>query len=60
MKLGGGIFLWVVIFVLFFKWSAQHQEAERQGVRVVTEQDVLTWDAVKAELDDLDARNSRQ
>jgi len=49
-----------VIFVLFFKWSAQHQEAERQGVRVVTEQDVLTWDAVKAELDDLDARNSRQ
>ena len=53
MKLGGGFFLWAVIFVLFFKWSARHQEAERQGV-LVTERDVLTWDAVQAELAELE------
>ena len=57
MKLGGGIFLWAVIFVLFFKWAARHQEAERQGV-LVTEHDVLTWDAVKAELDELEKHSS--
>jgi putative membrane protein len=58
MKLGGGIFLWAVIFVLFFKWAAVHEEAERHGV-LVTEHDVLMWDAVKAELDDLEHK-SRQ
>ena len=49
MKLGGGFFLWSVIFVIFFKWSARHQEAERVGV-LVSERDVLTWDEVQAEL----------
>ena len=58
MKLGGGFFLWTVIFVLFFKWSARHQEAERRGV-LVSERDVLTWDQVEAEFAELD-RNSRQ
>jgi putative membrane protein len=53
MKLGGGVFLWSVIFVLFFKWSARHEAAERAGV-LVTERDVLTWDEVKKELDDLE------
>ena len=55
MKLGGGFFLWAVIFVLFFKWSARHQEAERVGV-LVSERDVLTWAEVQAELDALDDR----
>jgi putative membrane protein len=55
MKLGGGFFLWTVIFVIFFKWSARHQEAERAGV-IVSERDVLTWDDVQAELDALDRR----
>jgi putative membrane protein len=53
MKLGGGFFLWTVIFVIFFKWSARHQEAERVGV-LVSERDVLTWAEVQAELDALD------
>lgn len=55
MKLGGGMFLWSVIFVLFFRWSARHQEAERRGV-LVTEHDVLTWEQAKAELDELERR----
>jgi putative membrane protein len=55
MKLGGGFFLWSVIFVIFFKWSARHQEAERLGV-LVTERDVLTWDEVQAELHELERR----
>jgi putative membrane protein len=57
MKLGGGFFLWGVIFVLFFKWSARHQEAERRGV-LVSERDVLTWDAVQAEFDELDRKGT--
>jgi len=57
MKLGGGMFLWAVIFVIFFKWSARHMEADRQGV-LVSEHDVLTWDAVKAELDELEKHSS--
>lgn len=52
MKLGGGFFLWAVIFVLFFKWASRHEEAQRRDV-LVTERDVLTWDEVKAELDEL-------
>jgi putative membrane protein len=55
MKLGGGVFLWTVIFVLFFRWSSRHMEADRRGV-LVTERDVLTWEDVKAELDELEAR----
>ncbi len=55
MKLGGGFFLWTVIFVIFFKWSARHQEAERVGV-LVSEREVLTWAEVQAELDALDDR----
>jgi putative membrane protein len=53
MKLGGGVFIWSIIFVLFFRWSARHQEAERAGV-LVTERDVLTWNEVQKELDDLE------
>src|SRR5438105_1644424 len=53
MKLGGGFLLWGVIFVLFFKWSARNQEAERRGV-LVTEREVLTWDEVQAELAELE------
>ena len=49
MKLVGGFFLWGIIFGIFFRWSKVHMEAERQGVRV-SEREVLTWDAVQAEL----------
>jgi hypothetical protein len=50
MKLVAGFYLWGLIVVLFFRWAARHQEAERAG-RTVTERDVLTWDAVKHELE---------
>ena len=53
MKLGAGMYLWGIIFVLFFKWAARHEEAERAGV-LVTEREVLTWDAARAELDELE------
>ncbi|HEX2381847.1 MAG TPA: cytochrome c oxidase assembly protein [Acidimicrobiales bacterium] len=52
MKLGEAIYIWGVILVLFFKWSSRHMEAERAGV-AVSERDVLTWDAVQRELDEL-------
>ena len=42
MKLGGGAYLWTLITMLFFRWAARHEEAERLG-RIVTERDVLTW-----------------
>lgn len=57
MKLGGGVFLWTVIFVLFFKWSSRHMDAERRGV-LVTERELLTWDEVRAELDELERRGT--
>ena len=47
--------MWTVIFVLFFRWAGRHQEAERAGI-LVTEREVLTWDEVKKELDDLETQ----
>jgi putative membrane protein len=47
MKLGGGFYLWTIITVLFFKWSARHMAAERQQ-RTVTEREVLTFEEVQA------------
>lgn len=55
MKLGGGFFLWAIIFVIFFKWSARQQESERIGV-LVSDHDVLTWAEVQAELNALEDR----
>ncbi|HEX9889031.1 MAG TPA: cytochrome c oxidase assembly protein [Nitriliruptorales bacterium] len=31
MKLGGGLYLWTVIAVLFFRWAAGEERAERAG-----------------------------
>jgi putative membrane protein len=50
MKLGGGFYLWTIITVLFFKWSARQLAAERPS-RLVTEPDVLTFEHVQAEFD---------
>ena len=49
MKLAGGMYLWTLILILFFKWASRHEAAERAG-RLVTESDVLTWDQVESEL----------
>jgi putative membrane protein len=54
MKLGAGFYLWGLILVLFFRWSKRHEEAERRGIALVTEREVLTWDDVRAELDSLE------
>lgn len=50
MKLGGGIYLWIIIASLFFVWAARHQRADRER-RHVTERQVLTWDQVQRELE---------
>jgi putative membrane protein len=50
MKLGGGFYLWTIIAVLFFKWSAGQLAAERPR-RLVSEREVLTFDEVQAEFD---------
>ncbi|HEX2235861.1 MAG TPA: cytochrome c oxidase assembly protein [Actinomycetota bacterium] len=47
MKLGGGLLLWGVIAVLFFRWNAAEES---------TEDDVLTWDDFERELEAWDLR----
>ena len=49
MKLGAGMYLWGLIVVLFFRWAARNQAAEKAG-RTLTERQILTWDDVKDEL----------
>lgn len=52
MKLGAGTYLWVVITVLFFRWSARQQEADREALRearLLREQTALTFDQVEDE-----------
>ncbi len=46
MKVMGGGILWGVIVVMFFRWYADEQKANRRD-----RQDVLTWDDVARELD---------
>lgn len=36
MKIVGGMFLWSIIAVLFFRWAAQHQAGQRPGRTVTT------------------------
>ena len=42
MKIGGGFFLWGVITVLFFRWHAEAEAADRAAQH---------WDALEAELE---------
>lgn len=62
MKLGAGTYLWLVIMVLFFAWSARNEAADRQAASearlarqaaAATTPDgaVLTFDTVKQEFD---------
>ena len=60
MKLGGGVFLWTIIVLIFFRWSSRqdHGTKARRAVldedgnpigledRVPDEQDELTFDDV--------------
>ena len=52
MKLGGGIYLWMIIAFLFFSWATRNQRADREN-RYVTERELLTWDQVSDEFDRL-------
>lgn len=45
MKVWGGLLLWMVIAVMFFRWTAK-DEKER-----IARRKVLTWDEVQAEFD---------
>ena len=49
MKLVAGMYLWGLIVVLFFRWAARNQAADKAG-RTLTEREILTWDDVKDEL----------
>jgi putative membrane protein len=49
MKLVAGIYLWCLIVVLFFKWVARNQAADKAG-RTLSERQILMWDDVKDEL----------
>jgi len=50
MKLGAGTYLWVIIAVLFFVWSARQQEADRKAA-ADRRRDVLTFERIQAEFD---------
>ena len=50
MKLGAGTYLWVVITVLFFVWSARQQAADRQAA-ADRRRGILTFEKVQAEFE---------
>jgi cytochrome c oxidase assembly factor CtaG len=50
MKLGAGTYLWVLITLIFFRWSAANQEADRQAA-LARRREVLTFQAVAAEFE---------
>ena len=43
MKLGGGLLLWAIITVIFFRWHAEEESADRSARR---------WRALEREIDD--------
>jgi hypothetical protein len=53
MKLGGGAFLWTLIVVIFFKWAAAQEFGAKQERHVVSQDEVLTWNAVTSEFERL-------
>jgi putative membrane protein len=56
MKLGAGTYLWVIITVLFFTWSARNEQADRELAKTAADArraraDVLTFDSVQQEFE---------
>jgi putative membrane protein len=43
MKLVEVAYLWAIIIMLFFRWAARHQEADRHGLDL-TERQILEWE----------------
>jgi putative membrane protein len=55
MKIGGGLFLWTVIAIIFFRWySAEEAEEKRERAERDAESHVLLWEDVERELKQLD------
>ncbi|HUQ63468.1 MAG TPA: cytochrome c oxidase assembly protein [Acidimicrobiales bacterium] len=53
MKIGGGLFFWTVIAIIFFRWySAEESKEARERAEV--DEDVLLWEDVERELKQLD------
>jgi hypothetical protein len=50
MKLGAGTYLWVLITLLFFKWSARQEAADREAA-AERRREILTFERVQAEFD---------
>ena len=50
MKVIGGLYLWLVIVVVFFRWYSREEEGGGSPAR---DPDVLTWDQVERELNQL-------
>ena len=50
MKIGGGLLLWVVIAVIFFKWSADEESGHIDKT--------TSWDDFEHELKALDLRRT--
>jgi putative membrane protein len=48
MKIGGGLFFWLVIAIIFFRWYAAEEAAEKNQ-----RDDVLLWEDVERELNQL-------
>jgi putative membrane protein len=59
MKLGGGLLLWTVIAIIFFRWYAAEERRDRAdradtADEVAGTKDVLLWSDVERELSQLD------
>lgn len=52
MKVLEAAYLWAIIAVLFFRWAARHQAADREGL-FLTERQILEWE--QGEREGLDA-----
>jgi putative membrane protein len=50
MKLGAGTYVWVLITLLFFKWSARQEAADREAA-AERRREILTFERVQAEFD---------
>ena len=43
MKVLEAAYLWAIIGVLFFRWAARHQAADREGL-FLSEREILEWE----------------
>jgi putative membrane protein len=50
MKLGGGLYLWMIIAFMFFTWATRSQRADHERRRTPAS-DALTWDQVEQEFE---------